>query len=200
MLKMPSANELRLLITIYHFIKLIDWYEFSIRFNNRVAWNSSWLAHFLAVAWIAQYYVCLTKQLPIVGQCSKFIGWHYKGLQVTFACLVWNMASLPCELLAIIFAEHANDSSTLHSCTLVNRNWCVVALQYLWAKPFTLLSSNPRRGPSQSDNLITTFVECFTDVDVLVTALRIRKKYRKKFPFDYSLKGDWLWGDLQFVD
>jgi len=36
------------------------------------------------------------------------------------------------------------------------------------------------------DNLITAFIECFTDVDSLKNALRLRKKYSKKLPLDYS--------------
>ncbi|CAG8653487.1 5080_t:CDS:1 [Paraglomus occultum] len=99
------------------------------------------------------------------------------------------MAFLSHELLAMIFEEHADDLSTLHSCMLVNRNWCVVALQYLWAKPFTLLLSSGRRtidGPSK--NLMITFIRCFTDTDInSLMEARLCKRYSKRFPFDYSL-------------
>src|SRR6185369_11908533 len=95
------------------------------------------------------------------------------------------MASLPFELLAMVFDEYADNRSMLHSCILVNRNWCAVALQYLWAKPFTLLYSSPRTS-RLVDNLITAFIECFTDADSLKNALRLRKKYSKKLPLDYS--------------
>jgi len=98
------------------------------------------------------------------------------------------MTSLPYELLAMIFDEHANDLFTLHSCILVNRTWCMAALQLLWAKPFTLLYSSPsRRNNRLVENLLATFTECFTDVDALNNASRLRKKYSKKFPLDYSL-------------
>ncbi|CAG8552906.1 4859_t:CDS:1 [Paraglomus occultum] len=95
--------------------------------------------------------------------------------------------SLPKELFKIIFDEHEDDLFTLHSCILVNRNWCIVALQYLWARPFTLLLSSQKAGHVQSiENLITTFIECFTDVDSLTHSPQLRKKNNKKFPLDYS--------------
>src|SRR6185312_1516698 len=97
------------------------------------------------------------------------------------------MASLPHELLAMVFDECADDPSALHSCILVNRDWCAVALQRLWAKPFTLLFPNPRRRTSRSVNLIITFIECFTDIKAFENTMRLCKKYSKKFPFDYSL-------------
>src|SRR6185312_9883545 len=97
-------------------------------------------------------------------------------------------SSLPYELLTIIFYEYADDLSTLHSCILVNRSWCMVGLQYLWAKPFTLLlSSQKERFYQSAENLVTTFIECFTDVDSLENALQLCKKNSKKFPFDYTL-------------
>ena len=97
------------------------------------------------------------------------------------------MASLPVELLTAIFDEYANNLSVLHACTLVNRNWCAVALQDLWAKPFTLLLSSQEEQSSMNrvDNLITTFLECFSDVNSHEKLLC--KKYSKKFPLDYSL-------------
>jgi len=75
--------------------------------------------------------------------------------------------------------------------------------QFLWAKPFTLLSQlvddhftrfvNGRLETSPSygklvDNLITMFIEYFTDIDSLEnSSSQLCKKYSKKFPFDYSL-------------
>jgi len=98
------------------------------------------------------------------------------------------MASLPYELLAKILDEHANDLFTLHSCILVNRLWCTMALQHLWAKPFALLCSSPSRRHNQLvENLLTTFTECFTDADTLKSASPLHKKHSKKLPFDYSL-------------
>src|SRR6185312_10493782 len=97
------------------------------------------------------------------------------------------MTFLPCEILVMIIDEYADDLSMLHSCILVNRNWCVVALQYLWAKPFTLLYSSPKRTIRRSTNLIAIFNECFTDVDALENTSRVQKECSKKFPFDYRL-------------
>ena len=97
------------------------------------------------------------------------------------------VSTLPYELLKIIFDECANDSVTLYSCILVNKNWCVLGLPYLWAKPFTLLLSNLKFGKIQRiENLITTFIECFADIDSLENALQTCKQNRKKFPFDYN--------------
>ena len=102
------------------------------------------------------------------------------------------MASfLPHEILRIIFDEYADDPFMLHSCILVNRSWCIVALPYLWAKPFTLLHSIRKAGGNiQSisiENLIATFIECFTDIDSVQNSLALCKKHNKEFPFDYSL-------------
>src|SRR6185312_867610 len=98
------------------------------------------------------------------------------------------MDSLPSELLEIIFDEHADDSSTIYSCVLVNRKWCAIALQYLWAKPFTSLLSSPKRNSSRLvENLLATFIECFTEVYILKDTAQLCKKHIKKFPFDYSL-------------
>ena len=89
--------------------------------------------------------------------------------------------------LRIILDEYADNLSTLHACILVNRNWCMVAFQYLWAKPFTLLYSSPKRTIRRSTNLIAIFNECFTDVDALENTSRVQKECSKKFPFDYRL-------------
>src|SRR6185369_209845 len=95
---------------------------------------------------------------------------------------------LPCELLTMIFDECADYPSTLHSCILVNRRWCAIALQHLWARPFTSLNSSPRiwlKFCQSVENLMTTFIECFTDVDSLENSAQLCKKYNKKFPVDY---------------
>src|SRR5437899_8485740 len=78
--------------------------------------------------------------------------------------------TLPYELLVMILDAHRNDYATLHSCVLVNRTWYGGAIQFLWAKPFTLLLKNTHTMTSsyrvnKVNNLLTEFVECFASID-----------------------------------
>src|SRR5438132_1235389 len=80
--------------------------------------------------------------------------------------------SLPLELLTMILDEFAGDLASLYSCILINRNWYGGAIQYLWSKPFTLLRANRPKNRSNAYNrragiLLTTFIECFTDVKAI---------------------------------
>ena len=112
-----------------------------------------------------------------------------------------NMAvSLPPELLTMILNELIHDIAALHSCILINRNWYRASIQYLWAKPFTLLYTclkleNSRYraetlkpiSRQRAENLMQTFIECFTNVDDIKEELEIlEKKSRKEASFDYS--------------
>src|SRR5438128_2168511 len=96
-------------------------------------------------------------------------------------------STLPYELLAMVLQAYENDLYTLHSCILVNRFWCSVAIQYLWAKPFVLL----RPGSNLKDkigNFVRTFIECFTDIDTFKgKSDNPKKKHSKKSPFDYAV-------------
>src|SRR5437762_14157359 len=42
------------------------------------------------------------------------------------------------ELLHEVMQYLRNDFSTLHSCTLVNRLWCRLAIPLLWEDPFSM--------------------------------------------------------------
>ncbi|CAG8773357.1 6989_t:CDS:1, partial [Dentiscutata heterogama] len=62
--------------------------------------------------------------------------------------------------------EFKYDKSSLHSCLLVNRLWCQIAVRFLWCHPFRLLyscknspckCSNEKRQ-SQAKNLIETYM------------------------------------------
>ncbi|CAG8517759.1 10966_t:CDS:1 [Paraglomus occultum] len=108
--------------------------------------------------------------------------------------------ALPPELLTMILNELINDTAALHSCILINRNWYRASIQYLWAKPFTLLytclkSENSRYktetlkliSRQRAENLMKTFIECFTNVDDIKEELEIlEKKSNKEASFDYS--------------
>ncbi|CAB5181361.1 unnamed protein product [Rhizophagus irregularis] len=55
------------------------------------------------------------------------------------ACSKIFSGELP-ELLSEIIQYFRNDFSTLHSCILVNRIWCRLAIPLLWENPFTIIS------------------------------------------------------------
>src|SRR5438445_7184253 len=61
-------------------------------------------------------------------------------------------AFLPPEILEEIFENLQDDKMTLHSCILVSRSWCIVAIPILWRKPFKLLNK-----PS-SVKLVRTYI------------------------------------------
>ncbi|CAI2174523.1 631_t:CDS:2 [Funneliformis geosporum] len=47
--------------------------------------------------------------------------------------------NLPSLCLSKIFEFHSDDLFTLHSCALVNRDWCRFAIPLLWKRPFIFL-------------------------------------------------------------
>ncbi|CAB4441439.1 unnamed protein product [Rhizophagus irregularis] len=55
------------------------------------------------------------------------------------ACSKIFSGELP-ELLSDIMQYFRNDFSTLHSCILVNRLWCHLAIPLLWENPFSIIS------------------------------------------------------------
>ncbi|CAG8487767.1 4040_t:CDS:1 [Paraglomus occultum] len=101
--------------------------------------------------------------------------------------------SLPPELLTIILNECINDRETLHSCILINKDWSRLAVLYLWANPFKLLYKKKKRRAKQQiikqgENLMTTFVESFTDMNkILDGSSTPDTHYDRRSTFDYSL-------------
>ncbi|CAG8493386.1 24500_t:CDS:1 [Gigaspora margarita] len=61
------------------------------------------------------------------------------------------------EILEEIFQYFCFDKVSLHSCVLVNRGWCKVAVPILWKQPFLLLENNI------SDKLIEVYASFITD-------------------------------------
>src|SRR3954469_2321622 len=57
------------------------------------------------------------------------------------ACSKIFSGNLP-ELLNEIIQYFRNDHSTLHSCVLVNRLWCRLAIPLLWEDPFSITTEN----------------------------------------------------------
>ena len=57
------------------------------------------------------------------------------------ACSKLFSGDLP-ELINEIIQYFHNDFSTLHSCILVNRLWCRLAIPLLWEDPFSIPTEN----------------------------------------------------------
>ncbi|CAG8556219.1 7689_t:CDS:1 [Acaulospora morrowiae] len=70
-------------------------------------------------------------------------------------------SSLPVEILQKIFS-YLNVSS-LHSCLLVNRCWCVSVIPLLWREPFDSFDYHKVQIWYKSANLIRTYVSCLPD-------------------------------------
>nr|CAG8581739.1 11921_t:CDS:2 [Entrophospora candida] len=63
------------------------------------------------------------------------------------------MSKLPSDCLSEIFSYLENDMSTLHSCILVNRLWCEIAIKYLWKQPFDLTVKTSMNSISKFPNI-----------------------------------------------
>ncbi|RHZ44580.1 hypothetical protein Glove_718g53 [Diversispora epigaea] len=73
------------------------------------------------------------------------------------------------ECLRLIFIHLKDNRTSLHSCILVNRLWCINGIDILWTEPFHLLytcNKNPcvcslAKRYSQASNLLKTLLSCF---------------------------------------
>ncbi|GES78501.1 hypothetical protein GLOIN_2v1780543 [Rhizophagus clarus] len=69
-----------------------------------------------------------------------------------------NPRQLPVDCLLEILEYLENDTSTLHSCILVNRLWCFLAIRILWKRPFEHVY------PDKFGSLtIRTYISCLSD-------------------------------------
>ncbi|CAI2174020.1 16326_t:CDS:1 [Funneliformis geosporum] len=79
--------------------------------------------------------------------------------------------SLPSECLQHIFLHLSYSKSTLHSCLLVNRLWCVNVVKVLWSQPFHLLntctSSSGQCGRTPKD----TYLKCAALINIYLSFL-----------------------------
>lgn len=93
-----------------------------------------------------------------------------------------HIVSLPADCLYDIFNLLKDDLKSLHSCILVNRLWCEIAIPYLWAQSFTQSTPPPA-------SLINIFVASLSDADrheLITRGLRIPSQYRKPPTFNYA--------------
>ena len=85
------------------------------------------------------------------------------------------------ELIDEIIQYFRNDISTLHSCILVNRLWCRLAIPLLWENPFSI--------PTKNYNFIGIYLHNLNDD--LKTQLNEYKIDDKLFPsntlFNYPI-------------
>src|SRR6266511_608010 len=61
------------------------------------------------------------------------------------------------ELIYEIIKYFQNDFSTLHSCVLVNRLWCRLAIPLLWEDPFSI--------PTKNYHFIAIYLHNLNEVD-----------------------------------
>ncbi|RIA94667.1 hypothetical protein C1645_873314 [Glomus cerebriforme] len=76
------------------------------------------------------------------------------------------------------------EPGTLHSCILVNRNWCRLAIPILWSDPFNNLK---RKQPNNSNLSIRTFISCLEDSEkslLMNEFLKIPESWKNTI-FDY---------------
>ncbi|CAG8437690.1 9047_t:CDS:2 [Rhizophagus irregularis] len=71
---------------------------------------------------------------------------------------------LPELCLRIIFEELKNDFISLHSCILVNKNWCTLALPKLWKNPFDDINNSNINGIMEANiPLLNTYTSCLSE-------------------------------------
>ncbi|RIA90318.1 hypothetical protein C1645_823538 [Glomus cerebriforme] len=72
--------------------------------------------------------------------------------------------TLPELCLRMIFEELRNDFISLHSCILVNRNWCNLALPKLWKNPFDAINNSNLNGIMEANiPLLNTYTSCLSE-------------------------------------
>src|SRR5947208_3465067 len=84
---------------------------------------------------------------------------------------------IPTEILQKISSNFAEDRSTLFSCILVSRYWCVSLIETLWSQPFHL---------SHSPRIIETYLSFLPETTLDQLKIRLRSKNEKYKPvFEY---------------
>jgi hypothetical protein len=67
----------------------------------------------------------------------------------------------PNDCLPIIFEILEDDKFTLHSCLLVNRLWCRIAVRTLWRNVWSFERSTPHDGRFEvASAILSTLVAC----------------------------------------
>jgi hypothetical protein len=67
---------------------------------------------------------------------------------------------LPTECLDEIFKYLKEDRLTLHSCLLVNRHWCTIAVRILWRNGLDFKCSHYQRPFRESSSILSTLIAC----------------------------------------
>lgn len=100
-----------------------------------------------------------------------------KKSKVNIKPIKTNSKSLPAECLQHIFAHLSYSKSSLHSCLLVNRLWCVNVVKVLWSQPFHLLnicpsSTSPFGVQGQCNRTPKdTYIQCAALINVYLSFL-----------------------------
>src|SRR5213083_800851 len=67
------------------------------------------------------------------------------------------MTKLNVDCLNLIFDELEEDKNSLHSCLLVNKEWCNIAVPILWKKYSNVILFKENE---ESKNLVNTILSC----------------------------------------
>ncbi|CAG8542689.1 6332_t:CDS:2 [Funneliformis caledonium] len=87
-----------------------------------------------------------------------------------------NSKSLPSECLQHIFLHLSYSKSTLHSCLLVNRLWCVNVVKVLWSQPFHLLNICASSSGQCSRTPKDTYLQCAALINIYLSFLDREEK------------------------
>ncbi len=87
---------------------------------------------------------------------------------------------LPRECLEEIFHILESEKSTLHSCLLVNRSWCISVIKFLWKRPFQLA----KKPSSDIIEIYTSFFSPIVKNYLLSEGVNIPLNNKAKI-FDY---------------
>src|ERR1700722_5720234 len=93
--------------------------------------------------------------------------------------------TLPELCLRTVFEELKNDFTSLHSCILVNRSWCTLALPKLWKNPFDEIHNSNINGIVEANiPLLNTYTSCLSE-DIRIN-LGLKSNVQSPL-FDYGI-------------
>ncbi|RIB24069.1 hypothetical protein C2G38_2070883 [Gigaspora rosea] len=131
---------------------------------------------------------------PIHSLHSRKISTFYKPFSYHTSSHSSSSQLVPSSIMtpdcfAVILDYLQDDKATLHSCVLVNRMWCRLAVPLLWSRPFNLVSQNKLNTIERNASLIiSTYVNCFSDLErqrLIDEGFDLPLNYNKPF-FDYT--------------
>ena len=114
---------------------------------------------------------------------------------------------LPVDCLIEILEYLENDTSSLHSCILVNRLWCFFATRILWRRPFENvypdkygLSAIGTYISCLSDEEKQFFINYDVDVSFLVQPLLDYPRYLQRFDCEHFILSVRAWLNSVMID